>query len=52
MGTHQLGVQLTDAQVANITSFLQTLTGTVSQDYIAEPELPESGPETPGPDPT
>jgi cytochrome c peroxidase len=52
MGRHQLGVELSDEQVARIETFLGALTGTVDPQYIAEPELPESGPDTPPPDPT
>ena len=52
MGRHQLGVELSDEQVARIETFLGALTGTVDPKYIAEPELPESGPDTPAPDPT
>ncbi len=42
MGLHQLGVQLTDAQVAYIRAWLRTLTGPVPLDYINEPVLPPS----------
>ena len=35
-----------------LAAFLGTLTGTVDPEYIAEPELPESGPDTPAPDPS
>jgi cytochrome c peroxidase len=35
--------------VANIVAFLESLTGEIPFDFIAEPELPESGPDTPGP---
>jgi cytochrome c peroxidase len=52
MASHQLGVDLADTQVASIAAFLGTLTGTVDPEYIAEPELPESGPDTPAPDPS
>jgi cytochrome c peroxidase len=52
MATHQLGVALSDEQVARIETFLGTLTGAVDPDYIAAPELPESGPDTPAPDPS
>jgi len=52
MGRHQLGVELSDEQVARIETFLGALTGTVDPEYIAAPELPESGPDTPAPDPT
>jgi cytochrome c peroxidase len=52
MAHHQLGKDLTDEEVAKIVGFLDTLTGELPTDYIAAPTLPESGPETPGPDPT
>lgn len=52
MAEHQLGKTLTDAQVRSIHSFLASLTGEVDVEYIAEPELPASGPDTPAPDPT
>ena len=49
MAKHQLGKELTDAQVTDIVAFLNALTGEVDVDYIAVPEFPESGPDTPGP---
>jgi cytochrome c peroxidase len=52
MAKHQLGRQLDDAQVASLRAFLATLTGTADAAYIAMPELPPSGPDTPPPDPT
>ncbi len=52
MGKHQLGKDLDDAQVASIVTFLGSLTGEPAADYIAEPTLPPSGPDTPKPDPT
>ena len=51
MGHHQLGKELTDAQVADIAAFLGSLTGEIPKDYIAVPALPPSGPDTPKPDP-
>jgi len=47
MGKYQLGRDLTDEQVNDIVLFLETLTGEIPMDYIARPELPESGPDTP-----
>ncbi len=47
MGRHQLGVELDDAQVADITAWLRSLTGRVPFDYINEPVLPRSV-ESPG----
>jgi cytochrome c peroxidase len=52
MARHQLGRTLTHEQVESIRSFLASLTGEVDTEYIAMPELPESGPDTPAPDPT
>jgi cytochrome c peroxidase len=49
MAEYQLGKTLTDAEVADIVTFLNALTGEVPADYIAMPELPASGPDTPGP---
>ena len=44
MGRHQLGVELTDAQVRDIRGWLGSLTGELPAAYIAEPPLPKSGP--------
>jgi cytochrome c peroxidase len=52
MGAHQLGKDLDDTQVASIVTFLGALKGEPDAAYIAKPELPESGPDTPAPDPT
>ena len=49
MGKYQLGRELSDAQVADIIAFLDALTGEIPHEYIALPELPESGPDTPAP---
>ena len=51
MGKHQLGKALDEAQVASIVTFLGALTGDVPAAYVAEPTLPESGPNTPAADP-
>jgi cytochrome c peroxidase len=50
MAKHQLGKTLSDAEVASIRAFLDSLTGEVDANYTAPPTLPESGPDTPGPD--
>ncbi len=50
MADYQLGRTLTDEEVASIEVFLQSLTGNVNAAYVAAPELPESGPNTPSPD--
>ena len=49
MGWHQLGQKLGDEQVKAIVSFLGSLSGKPDAKYIAKPELPPSGPETPKP---
>jgi cytochrome c peroxidase len=52
MGHHQLGLDLSDTDVAEIVAFIQSLSGTIDESYIARPELPASGPDTPAPDPS
>jgi len=52
MAYHQLGQTLDDAQTADLVAFLGALTGTPDLEYVARPELPASGPETPAPDPS
>jgi len=51
MAEHQIGRELSDAEVASLLAFLGSLTGEIPSDTIARPELPESGPGTPAPDP-
>lgn len=51
MARHQLGVELNPADVGSIVTFLKSLTGTIPQEYIKQPELPPSGPKTLKPDP-
>lgn len=51
MGEYQLGKQLTDAQVAEIVTWLGTLTAAPDAAYVKEPALPPSGPRTIPPDP-
>jgi cytochrome c peroxidase len=46
----QMG-RLQQEQIADMVAFLKTLTGDLPMDYIAQPELPASGPKTPKPDP-
>lgn len=43
MGRHQLGAELTEAQVRSIHAWLGALTGTLPEAYIAEPPLPKGG---------
>jgi cytochrome c peroxidase len=52
MGYHQIGLTLEPAQIADLVAFLGALTGEADAAYIAKPELPESGPNTPKPDPS
>lgn len=52
MGRHQLGRELDDQQIRDIVAFLGTLQGQIDPAVIRKPELPESGPKTPGPDPS
>lgn len=52
MASHQLGVELTDADVEILVAFLGSLTGDLPTDYIKPPTLPPSGPKTPKPDPS
>ncbi len=50
MGQHQLGRELSDADVHGIELFLKTLTGELPKDLIQPPELPKSTAKTPKPD--
>lgn len=43
---------LSETEMAQMLAFLGSLTGELPTTYIAEPKLPESGPETPAPDPS
>lgn len=52
MAYHQLGNELAPEQIAEIEAFLGSLTGVVDPVYVAKPELPASGPDTPAPDPS
>lgn len=52
MGYHQIGIQLDASQIEGIVTFLGSLTGEVDAAYVAKPELPASGPDTPAPDPS
>ncbi len=49
MARHQLGRDLTDAQVTSIVAWLKTLTGRIPESYIQEPVLPASVPQSPLP---
>jgi len=52
MAEYQLGKELSDEDTTRIVTFLQALTGELPTEQIAKPELPESGPDTPAPDPS
>lgn len=41
-----------ETEMKHMLAFLDSLTGELPTDYIQKPELPESGPDTPGPDPS
>ena len=53
MAKHQTASSdLSDAETAGIKAFLTALTGTPPAHLVTPPALPESGPDTPAPDPT
>ena len=52
MAQHQLGRKFSDEEVASVVDFLKALTGELPTEFIKEPKLPESGPDTPKPDPS
>jgi len=47
MGEYQLGSNLSDQQIKEITDFLRALTGTIDPGYIKPPVLPKSTAKTP-----
>jgi cytochrome c peroxidase len=47
MAEYQLAKSLSDEEVASIVTFLKALKGDIPKEYVAEPKLPESGPNTP-----
>jgi cytochrome c peroxidase len=47
MGRHQLGKELSDADVASIVTWLTALTGEIPRDYIAEYKVPDEIPPAP-----
>lgn len=49
MARYQLGRELTTEQIADMAAFMDALTGEIPTEYIAVPDFPESGPNTPGP---
>jgi cytochrome c peroxidase len=52
MAERQIGRTLSEDQVTSIIAFLSALKGAIPREYIKEPQLPESGPGTPNPDPS
>lgn len=50
MGEYQLGRDLSDEEVDSIVTFLGALKGRIDEEFVAKPELPEDGPDTPGQD--
>jgi cytochrome c peroxidase len=40
MAHHQLGRELTDAEVASVVTWLKSLTGTIPREYMTPPDLP------------
>jgi len=49
MARFQLGRTLDAETTESIVTFLGALTGPIPEEYVARPELPESGPDTPAP---
>lgn len=52
MTKYQLGKTLKPDEMLDIIAFLKSLTGELPTDLIQQPQLPESGPKTPKPDPS
>ncbi|HKO51107.1 MAG TPA: hypothetical protein VJV79_25535 [Polyangiaceae bacterium] len=52
MGRHQLGLALSEQEVAATVTWLDALTGEIPADYIKPPVLPASTADTPNADPT
>lgn len=52
MAWHQLGKKLDEDQVQDLVAFLRATKGEIPTAYVAQPELPPSGPKTPKPDPS
>lgn len=50
MARHQVGRELSDAQVKSIVTFLGALAGDPPPDLVSKPVLPPSGPKTPKPE--
>ncbi len=49
MAVHQRGVELTDAQIKSIETWMGSLTGEIPMSYIKLPEMPKSTAQTPRP---
>ena len=52
MGEYQLGKTISEKDAKDIAAWMGTLKGEVPEDYIREPSLPPSGPNTPAADPS
>ncbi len=52
MAEHQVGRTINDDQTNSLVAFLKALKGELPKEYIKEPALPSSGPNTPKPDPS
>jgi cytochrome c peroxidase len=52
MAEHQVGRTINDDQTNSLIAFLKALKGELPKEYIKEPALPSSGPDTPKPDPS
>jgi cytochrome c peroxidase len=52
MGKHQLGLALSDEEIAAVVAWLKSLTGELPAAYVNAPELPPSSPTTPKGDPS
>lgn len=50
MAEYQLGRELSDEDVKSIVTFMGSLKGRIDEEFIAKPELPADGPDTPGAD--
>ena len=50
MAEYQLGKTLTNGEIADITAFLESLTGEIDAEFVKKPQLPPNGPNTPKPD--
>ena len=49
MGKHQLGLELSQKEIASIVTWLKSLTGDLPKDYIAKPDVSEAKASSPAP---